>query len=85
MRSGTRGAGSLPLALAVVTVCAVYLCAPARGKTAETRAKPSAPESMVQYCARYMPGGRGKGEPDTGTNHTGFRCVRDAEPAAPAK
>jgi formylglycine-generating enzyme required for sulfatase activity len=31
-----------------------------------------------QYCARYMPGGRGKGEPDTGTNHTGFRCVRDA-------
>src|SRR4029453_105700 len=47
VRSGTRGAGSLPLALAVVTVCAVYLCAPARGKTAETRAKPSAPESMV--------------------------------------
>jgi sulfatase modifying factor 1 len=37
-----------------------------------------------QYCARYMPGGRGKGEPDTGTNHTGFRCVRDA-PAKPAK
>jgi formylglycine-generating enzyme required for sulfatase activity len=31
-----------------------------------------------QYCARYMPGGRGKGEPDTGTNHTGFRCIRDA-------
>ena len=31
-----------------------------------------------QYCARYMPGGRGKGEPDTGTNHLGFRCVRDA-------
>jgi formylglycine-generating enzyme required for sulfatase activity len=31
-----------------------------------------------QYCSRYMPGGRGKGEPDTGTNHTGFRCVRDA-------
>src|SRR5262245_10476871 len=30
-----------------------------------------------QYCSRYMPGGRGKGEPDTGTNHTGFRCVRD--------
>jgi formylglycine-generating enzyme len=35
-----------------------------------------------QYCARYMPGGRGKGEPDTGTNHAGFRCVRDPEPAA---
>jgi formylglycine-generating enzyme required for sulfatase activity len=31
-----------------------------------------------QYCSRYMPGGRGKGEPDTGTSHTGFRCVRDA-------
>jgi formylglycine-generating enzyme len=30
-----------------------------------------------QYCSRYMPGGRGKGEPDTGTSHTGFRCVRD--------
>lgn len=29
-----------------------------------------------QYCARYMPGGRGKGEPETGTNHLGFRCVR---------
>jgi hypothetical protein len=22
-----------------------------------------------------MPGGRGKGEPDTGTNHLGFRVV----------
>jgi formylglycine-generating enzyme required for sulfatase activity len=30
-----------------------------------------------QYCARYMPGGRGKGAPDTGTNHLGFRLVRD--------
>jgi len=29
-----------------------------------------------EYCARYMPGGRGKGEPGTGTNHLGFRCVR---------
>lgn len=29
-----------------------------------------------EYCARYMPGGRGKGEPNTGTNHLGFRCVR---------
>ncbi len=28
-----------------------------------------------QYCSRYKPGGRGKGEPDTGTNHLGFRCV----------
>ena len=29
-----------------------------------------------QYCARYAPGGRGKGAPDTGTNHVGFRCVK---------
>jgi formylglycine-generating enzyme len=32
-----------------------------------------------EYCARYMPGGRGKGEPNTGTNHVGFRCVRSAK------
>ena len=32
-----------------------------------------------EYCARYMPGGRGKGEPSTGTNHLGFRCVRSAK------
>lgn len=30
-----------------------------------------------QYCTRYMLGSRGKGAPDTGTNHTGFRCVKD--------
>jgi formylglycine-generating enzyme required for sulfatase activity len=34
-----------------------------------------------QYCARYIAGGRGKGEADTGTNHLGFRCVRDADQA----
>jgi sulfatase modifying factor 1 len=33
-----------------------------------------------QYCARYIAGGRGKGEMDTGTNHLGFRCVREPEP-----
>jgi formylglycine-generating enzyme len=32
-----------------------------------------------QYCARYVAGGRGKGELDTGTNHLGFRCVREPE------
>ncbi len=32
-----------------------------------------------QYCARYIAGGRGKGEPDTGTNHLGFRCVRSGK------
>jgi formylglycine-generating enzyme required for sulfatase activity len=30
-----------------------------------------------QYCSRYMPGGRGKESPDSGTNHLGFRLVRD--------
>jgi len=30
-----------------------------------------------QYCTRYMPGTRGKGEPETATNHVGFRCVRN--------
>jgi len=28
-----------------------------------------------QYCTRYMLGSRGKGAPDTGGNHVGFRCV----------
>ncbi len=29
-----------------------------------------------QYCERYMPGARGKGDPQTATNHLGFRCVQ---------
>ena len=29
-----------------------------------------------QYCERYMPGARGKGDPQTGTNNVGFRCIR---------
>lgn len=33
-----------------------------------------------QYCSRYMPGGRGKGEPSTSTNHIGFRCVMPGPP-----
>ena len=38
-----------------------------------------------QYCLRYMPGGRGKGEPSSSTNHIGFRCVlRQASPAGVA-
>jgi formylglycine-generating enzyme required for sulfatase activity len=32
-----------------------------------------------QYCSRYIVGTRGKGEVSTGTNHLGFRCVKDAE------
>lgn len=30
-----------------------------------------------QYCTRYMVGTRGKGDWKTGTNHLGFRCVKD--------
>jgi hypothetical protein len=32
---------------------------------------------MDQYCSRYMVGTRGKGEVSTGTNHLGFRSVKD--------
>jgi sulfatase modifying factor 1 len=34
-----------------------------------------------QYCSRYMVGTRGKGEPSTGTNHLGFRCVKRGQHA----
>jgi sulfatase modifying factor 1 len=34
-----------------------------------------------QYCTRYMMGTRGKGDVDTGSNHLGFRCVKDPEVA----
>ena len=30
-----------------------------------------------EYCSRYIVGTRGKGEIGTGTNHLGFRCVKD--------
>jgi sulfatase modifying factor 1 len=30
-----------------------------------------------QYCSRYIVGTRGNGEVSTGTNHLGFRCVKD--------
>jgi formylglycine-generating enzyme required for sulfatase activity len=29
------------------------------------------------YCSRYMAGGRGKSDPESSTNHIGFRCVKD--------
>jgi formylglycine-generating enzyme required for sulfatase activity len=32
---------------------------------------------VEDYCTRYMIGTRGKGEVRTGSNHVGFRCVRD--------
>jgi sulfatase modifying factor 1 len=35
-----------------------------------------------QYCSRYIVGTRGKGEISTGTNHLGFRCVKDARVSA---
>ncbi len=28
-----------------------------------------------EYCTRYLPGSRGKGEPSSGASHLGFRCV----------
>lgn len=30
------------------------------------------------YCIRYLPSARGKGAIDSGTNHIGFRCVKDS-------
>jgi formylglycine-generating enzyme required for sulfatase activity len=35
-----------------------------------------------QYCTAYEVGARGKGAPDSGTNHLGFRCVKSASTAA---
>ncbi len=32
-----------------------------------------------QYCTRYMMGTRGKGDWRTGTNHVGFRCVKNIQ------
>lgn len=34
----------------------------------------------AQYCSRYIVGTRGKGEISTGTNHLGFRCVKQLSP-----
>jgi formylglycine-generating enzyme len=31
-----------------------------------------------QYCVRYKPGSRGKGEVTSGSNNVGFRCAKDA-------
>jgi formylglycine-generating enzyme required for sulfatase activity len=33
-----------------------------------------------QYCTRYKPGSRGKGEPTSASNNLGFRCVKDKAP-----
>ncbi|MEZ5294337.1 MAG: formylglycine-generating enzyme family protein [Vicinamibacterales bacterium] len=33
-----------------------------------------------EYCGRFRPGTRGKGEPSSGANHIGFRLVRDLAP-----
>ncbi|MEJ7691725.1 formylglycine-generating enzyme family protein [Daejeonella sp.] len=33
-----------------------------------------------QYCIRYRPGSRGKGEINSASNNLGFRCVKDGDP-----
>lgn len=33
-----------------------------------------------EYCGRFRPGARGKGEPSSAANHIGFRLVQDLEP-----
>jgi sulfatase modifying factor 1 len=33
-----------------------------------------------QYCIRYKPGSRGKGEINSASNNLGFRCVKDEAP-----
>ena len=38
-----------------------------------------------QYCIRYRPGSRGKGEVTSGSNNLGFRCVRDGDGTANRK
>jgi formylglycine-generating enzyme len=49
-------------------------------------AEPNQPKKVLRggsflctdrYCSRYIVGTRGKGEISTGTNHLGFRCVKD--------
>lgn len=35
-----------------------------------------------QYCIRYKPGSRGKGEVSSGSNNLGFRCVKDSDELA---
>lgn len=37
-----------------------------------------------EYCGRYRPAGRGKGAPDSGANHLGFRTVRSVAASVPA-
>lgn len=32
-----------------------------------------------QYCARYRPGARGRGDPASGSNHIGFRLAMDVD------
>jgi formylglycine-generating enzyme required for sulfatase activity len=31
------------------------------------------------YCARYILGSRGKGEPSSGSTHIGFRCAKSVD------
>jgi formylglycine-generating enzyme required for sulfatase activity len=36
-----------------------------------------------RYCTRYLVGTRGKGEVSTGSNHLGFRCVKEGRATTP--
>jgi formylglycine-generating enzyme required for sulfatase activity len=36
-----------------------------------------------QYCARYLVGARGKGEPSSGCSNVGFRCAQDESQQTP--
>ena len=36
-------------------------------------------DADIVVGSRYIAGARGKGEVTTGTNHLGFRCVRDSK------
>ena len=55
-----------------------------RASTPTNRALPSASSAAARFCAptnyctRYLPGARGKGEPGSAANHIGFRCARSA-------
>ena len=67
-----------------------YLGSPARNpkgpKSSFDASEPQSPKRIQRggsffcadnYCRRYIPGARGKGEPSSAANHVGFRCVMD--------
>jgi formylglycine-generating enzyme len=52
---------------------------PAEPRTAKRVMRGGSYLCTDQYCTAYEAGARGKGEPDSGTNHVGFRCVMTKE------